>query len=162
LQFAHTAAKVAARRRMGRPQRNRVKEDDMLSKHAALIYIMIMVSASDRAMKDVELSSIGLIVKHLPLFADYDVSRLTETAEACAETLAGEHGLDEALDSVANSLTASLRETAYALALEVAAADRKLAPAEMRILQLIRERLEVDNVVADALEKAVSIRYAAA
>ena len=134
----------------------------MLSKHAALIYIMIMVSAADRAMKDAEMTSIGSIVKHLPLFADYDVSRLTETAEACAETLAGEDGLNEALDSCANSLTKGLRETAYALALEVAAADHKLAPAELRILQLIRERLEIDDVVADALEKAVSIRYAAA
>lgn len=134
----------------------------MLSTHAALIYIMIMVSAADRAMKDVELSSIGSIVKHLPLFADYDVNRLTETAEACAETLAGKDGLNEALDSVTNSLAEPLRETAYALALEVAAADRKLAPAELRILQLIRERLEIDDVVADALEKAISIRYAAA
>jgi hypothetical protein len=134
----------------------------MLSKHAALIYIMIMVAASDRDMKSVELSTIGSIVKHLPLFADYDVSRLPDTAEACAETLAGEHGLDVALDSVANSLTKSLREMAYALALEIAAADRKLFRAEMRTLEIIRKRLEVDDVAADALEKAVAIRYATA
>jgi uncharacterized tellurite resistance protein B-like protein len=134
----------------------------MLSKHAALIYIMIMVSAADRDMKSVELSTIGSIVKHLPLFADYDVDRLLETAEACAETLAGKDGLNEALDSVTNSLTKELRETGYALALEVAAADRRLMPAEMSILQLIRERLEIDDTVADALNKAVTIRYAAA
>jgi uncharacterized tellurite resistance protein B-like protein len=134
----------------------------MLSKHAALIYIMIMVAASDRDMKSVELSTIGSIVKHLPLFADYDVGRLPDTAEACAETLAGERGLDVALDSVANSLTKSLREMAYALALEIAAADRKLFKSEMRILQIVRKRLEVDDVAADALEKAVAIRYATA
>ena len=134
----------------------------MLNKHAALIYIMIMVAAADRDMKSVELSSIGSIVKHLPLFADYDVTRLTETAESCAETLAAENGLNDALDGVANSLTKNLRETAYALALEVAAADHKLSPGELRILQIIRERLDIDDVVADALEKAVTIRYAAA
>jgi uncharacterized tellurite resistance protein B-like protein len=162
LQFAQSAAKVPARRPDAAGPEETEREDTMLNKHAALIYIMIMVAAADRDMKSVELSSIGSIVKHLPLFADYDVTRLTETAEACAETLAGENGLDDALDGVTNSLTKNLRETAYALALEVAAADHKLSPGELRILQIIRERLEIDDVVADALEKAVTIRYAAA
>ena len=54
----------------------------MLSKHAALIYVMIMVSASDNKMKDIELSRIGSIVKRLPIFQDYDVTRLPQTAEA--------------------------------------------------------------------------------
>jgi uncharacterized tellurite resistance protein B-like protein len=134
----------------------------MLSKHAALIYVMIMVSASDRDMKTVELSSIGSIVKHLPVFADYDVRRLPETAAACADTLAGDNGLNAALDAIAASLSEPLRQTAYALALEVAAADRKVNPAELRVLQLVRERLKIDHATADALEKAISVRYAAA
>ena len=134
----------------------------MLSKHAALIYIMIMVSASDRNMKNIELSWIGAIVKRLPIFADYDVARLTETAAACADTLAGERGVDTALDSVANSLPPHLRETAYALALEVAAADLRVKPAEMKILQIIRDRLEIGQATADALERSILVRYAAA
>jgi hypothetical protein len=134
----------------------------MLSKHAALIYIMIMVSASDRNMKNIELSWIGAIVKRLPIFADYDIARLTETASACADTLAGERGVDTALDSVANSLPPHLRETAYALALEVAAADLRVKPAEMKILQIIRDRLEIDQATADALERSILVRYAAA
>jgi len=133
----------------------------MLSKHAALIYVMIMVSASDRDMKTVELSSIGSIVKRLPVFADYEVQRLPETAAACADTLASENGLNAVLDAVAASLSEPLRQTAYALALEVAAADRKVNPAELRVLQLVRERLQIDNATADALEKAISVRYAA-
>jgi len=132
----------------------------MLSKHAALIYIMIMVSASDRAMTRLELSSIGSVVKRLPIFADYDVSRLPETAEACAETLSGENGMNNALDAVANSLPQELRETAYALALEVAAADRRLNAEELRILQIISERLEIAPETAAALERSVSVRYA--
>lgn len=134
----------------------------MLSKHAALIYVMIMVSASDRNMKNIELSRIGAIVKRLPIFADYDVTRLTETASACADTLAGERGVDTALDSVANSLPPHLRETAYALALEIAAADLRVKPAEVKILQIIRERLEIDQLTAEALEKSILVRYAAA
>lgn len=133
----------------------------MLSKHAALIYVMIMVSASDRNMKNIELSSIGSIVKHLPIFADYDVTRLTETAAACSETLAGERGLDTAMDSAFNSLPRHLRETAYALALEVAAVDHRVKPAEMKILRIIRDRLEIDQRTAEALEKSILVRYVA-
>jgi len=132
----------------------------MLSKHAALIYVMIMVSASDRDMKRIELSSIGSIVKRLPAFTDYDVGRLPETAEACADTLASENGMDEALDAVATSLPQGLRETAYALALEVAAADKRLNLEEIRLLQIVAERLEINADTAAALEKSVSIRYA--
>jgi hypothetical protein len=132
----------------------------MLSKHAALIYVMIMVSASDRDMKRIELSSIGSIVKRLPAFADYDVSRLPETAEACADTLASENGMNNALDAVAKSLPPSLCATAYALALEVAAADKGLNLEEIRLLQIVAERLEIDADTAAALEKSVSIRYA--
>lgn len=132
----------------------------MLSKHAALIYVMIMVSASDRDMKRIELSSIGSIVKRLPAFADYDVGRLPETAEACADTLASENGMNNALDAVASSLPPTLRATAYALALEVAAADKGLNLEEIRLLQIVAERLEIDADTAAALEKSVSIRYA--
>jgi tellurite resistance protein len=132
----------------------------MLSKHAALIYVMIMVSASDREMKRIELSSIGSIVKRLPAFADYDVGRLPETAEACAETLAGADGMNNALKAVAEALPQELRNTAYALALEVAAADDSLNVEELRILQIIAEKLEIDAETAAALERSVSIRYA--
>lgn len=132
----------------------------MLSKHAALIYVMIMVSASDRHMRRVELSKIGSLVKRLPIFEDYDVTRLPQTAEACAETLAGENGMNNALDAAAKSLSPTLRQTAYALALEVAAADRRLNREELGILQLIAEHLDIDSETASALEKSVSIRYA--
>lgn len=134
----------------------------MLSKHAALIYVMIMVSASDRNMRRIELSSIGSIVKRLPIFADFDTEDLPETAQACADLLAGENGLNDTLDAVAESLPPPLRETAYAVALEVAAADRRLNPAELRILQIICDRLQINTETAAALEKSVSVRYAEA
>jgi tellurite resistance protein len=134
----------------------------MLSKQAALIYVMIMVSASDRAMKPTELSTIGSIVKRLPAFAGYDVTSLPQTAESCAEMLSGQDGMHAALNAVAESLPQPLRDTAYALALEVAAADRRLNREELRILQIISERLAIDPDTASALERSVSVRYAEA
>lgn len=134
----------------------------MLSKHAALIYVMIMVSAVDREMARLELSSIGSIVKRFPVFADYDVGRLPETAQACADTLSSENGMNDALDAVAKTLPPTLRDTAYALALEVAAVDRDVKPEELRILQIIAERLAIAPETAALLERALAIRYAEA
>ncbi len=59
----------------------------MISHHAALIYTMVLVSASDRNMTDAELETIGDTIGHLPIFKDYDRNLLTKSASACAELL---------------------------------------------------------------------------
>ena len=132
----------------------------MLSKQAALIYTMVIVSASDRQMPDAELSTIGQIVQGLPVFDGFESAKLTETAATCAEMLSVEEGLEAALQAIDNALPDGLRETAYALAVEIAAADRKVELEEMRVLEMVRHRLDIDRLVAAALERAVRARYA--
>jgi tellurite resistance protein len=53
-----------------------------------------------------------------------------------------------------------LRETAYALAVEIAAADRRIEPEEMRLLEMIRHQLGVDRLVAAAIERSARARFA--
>ena len=132
----------------------------MLSKQAALIYTMVIVSASDRQMPDTELSMIGQIVRGLPVFDGFESAKLMETAAACAEMLSIDEGLEAALQAIDNALPDGLRETAYALAVEIAAADRKVELEEMRILEMVRHRLDIDRLVATAIERAVRARYA--
>ena len=64
----------------------------MISSHAAIIYTLVMVSAADRDMKTAELSQIGRFVTQLPAFADYDASKIVETAQECAVMLQVEDG----------------------------------------------------------------------
>jgi hypothetical protein len=52
-----------------------------------------------------------------------------------------------------------LRETAYAVACDVAAADGSLESAELEILKLLRRRLNVDRLVAAAIERAAYARH---
>jgi tellurite resistance protein len=101
-----------------------------LSHHGALVYVMVTISAVDRTMTDDELARIGEIVSNLPVFDDYDEERLVKTAEACGEILSADGGLEQVLRLVAAALPTKLRETAYAVALEVAAADRQVKPEE--------------------------------
>ena len=131
----------------------------MISHHAALIYTMVLVSASDRDMTDAELRVIGEVLRDLPVFADYNMDLLPATAAACAELLDDENGLDEALGLIAVALPAKLRETAYALACEVAVVDGHVEKEEARMLEMIRDRLELDSLVAAAMERAAEARF---
>ena len=131
----------------------------MISHHAALIYTMVLVSAADRDMSDSELRTIGQIVGSLPAFADYDRNLLTNTTAACAELMDQEDGLDQAFALIQAALPPKLRETAYALACEVAASGGGIPQEQLRLLQLLRHALGVDRLITAAIERGVRARY---
>ncbi len=131
----------------------------MVDYHTALIYTMVLVSAADGDMTDKELIRIGETIEYLPIFADYDDSLLTETAADCAEILSGTDGLERALDQILTGLPAKLAETAYVLACDVAAADGQVKQEESRLLEMLRDRLQLDRLAAAAIERAARARY---
>ena len=127
--------------------------------HDALIHIMVTMSAADRTMTDKELAKMGNIIETLPVFSGYDVQKLVVAAEACAEILQAEDGLDQIIESAREVLPQRLHETAYALAVEVAAADLHVEQEELRFLQMLRDRLELDKLVVAAIERSARVRY---
>ena len=131
----------------------------MIDHHAALIYTMVLVSAADREMTDAELQTIGDTVRHLPAFAGYDLNRLTGTARECAELLNQKNGFDKVIDLIVKGLPAKLRETAYALSCDVAAADGSVSQEELSLLELLRHRLQVGRLPAAAIERGTRARY---
>jgi tellurite resistance protein len=128
--------------------------------HTALIFTMVLISAAEGEMTDAELDMIGRQVRYLPIFRDFDHQRLTEVGRDCADLLRHEDGLDVAADMIAEALPQPLRETAYAIACDVAAADGLLAKAELEVLALLRRRLNLDRLVAAAIERAAYARHA--
>lgn len=132
----------------------------MVDPHAALIYIMVMISAADSDMADAELRIIGDIVNHLPIFADYDKKRLTQDLRSCATMLGRDAGLEEALKTVKATIPPKLRETAYAIACDVAAAGGEVSQETQRLVDLLRHRLGVDRLVAVAIERGARARFA--
>jgi tellurite resistance protein len=131
----------------------------MISHHEALIYAMVLVSAADRKMPDSELEVMGDMVAHLPVFRDFDRRKMTKVGAACAELLSDENGLDKAFDQIKAALPKKLHETAYALACDVAAADGMVSPEETRVLEMIRDRLEIGRLPAAAIEHGARARY---
>jgi len=129
-----------------------------LDHHDALIYAMVTMSAVDRTMTDAELHRIGEIVSNLPIFADYDQDKLVRTAQACGDVLSGDNGLQQVLQLIRGVLPKTLRETAYAVALEVAAADLDVQREETRFLQMLADSLELDKLTATAIERGIRAR----
>ncbi len=131
----------------------------MVSHHAALIYCMMLVSAADREMTDAELRTMGEIVRFLPVFADYDPQLLPNTAAACAEMIDTDGGLDKTMQLIKASLPLRLRETAYALACDVAGSDGRMSQEVLRMLEILRHELEIDRLAAAAIERGARARY---
>jgi tellurite resistance protein len=131
----------------------------MIDHQAALIYTMVLVSAADRAMTDRELQVIGDIVNHLPAFGGYPHQRLSQDLEECARLIGREDGLEEALQAIKAALPEKLYETAYAVACDVAAADGQTSEEELRLLELLQARFDIDPLVAAALERGARARF---
>jgi tellurite resistance protein len=127
--------------------------------HDALIYVMVTMSAVDSTMTDNELLKIGDIVQTLPIFNGYDREKLITTSRAASAILAKDDGLDTLLDLVADALPKKYHDTAYALAVEVAAVDLSVAQEELRFLQMLRDRLNLDKLTIAALERSATARY---
>lgn len=130
-----------------------------ISPENALIYIMVTMSAVDSAMSDIELRTIGDIVKYLPAFKKFDTERLIPVAKECASILQEDGGLDAVFGLVSDALPSHLRETGYAVAVEIASADMPVGQEEMRLLQLLRDALNLDKLIAAAIERGARARH---
>jgi tellurite resistance protein len=133
-----------------------------ISHHAALIYVMVVVSAADGNMSEGELRTIGDIVRSLPVFRDFDEQRLLAVSQECAAILDERDGLNAVLGLIKSAVPDYLRETAYWLALEVALADTQVMIEEIRIVELLRRTLGIERLTAAALDRAAEARYARA
>ena len=130
-----------------------------LTHYDALIYVMVMASAVDSAMSDTEMARIGHITRSLPVFEGFDENDLTRIAHDCAEIVSGAEGMDIALEIIRDTLPKRLYDTAYALAVEIMSVDQVIRAEEIRLLQLLRDRLHLDKLTCAAIERGAIARY---
>jgi tellurite resistance protein len=141
------------------PQGTKFMSIDALSPQDALVAVMVAISASDQNMTDDELVSITGIIDVLPVFDDYDRDHIATVSNMVGDLFEEEDGLDALIGLVEQALPDHLRETAYALACDVAAADKRVNIYELRFLELLRDELRVGRLVAAAIERGARARH---
>jgi tellurite resistance protein len=132
---------------------------EALSPQDALVAVMVAISASDQNMTDEELVSITGIINVLPVFDNYDRDHIATVSNMVGDLFEEEDGLDALIGLVEQALPDHLRETAYALACDVAAADKRVNIYELRLLELLRDELRVGRLAAAAIERGARARH---
>ena len=125
----------------------------------ALMALMVAVSVSDDNMRTTELAAIQRMTQSLPVFEGYDAERLRQITQAVFDLLEEEEGLDALFGLIRQALPERLYETAYALACDVAAADGALKQTELRMLEEVRDELQLDRLHAAAIERGARARH---
>jgi tellurite resistance protein len=123
-----------------------------LTPQDALIYLMVVTASSDTQMSDAELKRMDQLIKRLPVFKGYERSELPHVANACVDLINKGEDIEAVLDLAIAAIPTRLQDTAYALAVEIAAVDLKLEQEELRFLEMIRDRLDLDRLVTAAIE----------
>lgn len=131
----------------------------LLSIEDSLVAIMIAEGLSDENISGRELLSISRIVDHLPIFQNYDQSRVQTIAQIVFDLFEEEDGLDALFGLVKQALPKNLYETAYALACDVAACDGRLLEIELQMLKEIRYELNINRLNAAAIERGARARH---
>jgi hypothetical protein len=129
-----------------------------LSAHEALIHVMVIAATSDATVSDRELDAIGSLVARLPVFEGFNRDHLGQIAAEALDLLKDSSDIDKVLDMVLGAIPERLRDTAYALAVEVTAVDLRLSQEELRLLEMIRDKLNLDGLIAAAIEASARAR----
>lgn len=130
-----------------------------LTPQEAIIYLMVMASASDGRITDRELRTIGRVVRSFPLFAEADEHGLVDMAEACGKLMSSDDGMHKVLAAASACVPRHLNETAYVAVVDVVTADEDLEMTEIRVLELVRNALRVSDDGAQAIERAAKARH---
>jgi len=118
-----------------------------LDAQEALVCTMVLVAATGGGISDREIGVMSGLVQTLPAF------------DAAVGLLDEEDGLAHAAALIRAALEPRLRETAYALACEVVAADRLAQQDCLRMLEFIRHELHLDTLATAAIERGARARY---
>lgn len=130
-----------------------------LTPQDCLVAMMIAIAASDEDMRTAELVKIESTINNLPIFAAYDLDRLRVMSQTVFDLFGVEDGLDALFGLIRENLPERLYETAYALACDVAAADGSINERELRLLEEMRDELDLDRLHAAAIERGARARH---
>ena len=129
-----------------------------LTSHEALIHVMVIAASADAKVSDRELEIISRLVTRSPVFDTFERTQLGQVAAQAIDLIKDSSNLEKVLGMVLEAIPPRLHDTAYALAVEVASVDLRLEQEELRFLEMIRDGLNLDGLIAAAIEASARAR----
>ena len=129
-----------------------------LTAHEALIHVMVIAASADAKVSDRELEIISRLVTRSPVFDTFERTQLGQVAAQAIDLIKDSSNLEKVLGMVLEAIPPRLHDTAYALAVEVASVDLRLEQEELRFLEMIRDGLNLDGLIASAIEASARAR----
>jgi len=120
---------------------------------------MVAAAAADRTIAQIEIERMHSMVRELPAFRGLDDAWFGREAQACGKLLSRPDGVNKVVRLIGEALIGELRETAYALAAEVAASDLALQADEKSFLDLLGDGLRLDELTRAALQRTARVRH---
>jgi tellurite resistance protein len=132
---------------------------DNVAAQEALVMTMVLLAAADGGMTDRQIGAMSGMVQTLPAFHDFTSAQLASATDMTVSLLRQDDGLERAGKLMRSALEPRLRETAYALACEVVAAEHSTKPRALDMLEFVRNELQLDPLIATAIERGARARY---
>ena len=125
----------------------------------ALLDLMVIAAVADGDFGDRELNKLSQIVSAAPVFRGMSPEDIRQVATDVVRFLEDPDGIEKVLYNARETMPRLLRPTAYALVLDVIAADLEAGESELEYLALLRESLAINELESAALEYAAKIRH---
>jgi hypothetical protein len=124
----------------------------------AIILCLLTAAAVDGAPQNAEITLIEAIANTTPALAANSSDDYARMMEIGLALIGGPEGLESMFSLTTRRLNAKERETCFAIVVEFIARNGKIAPEEMRFLDLLSDHFSLDKLTRAAIEKSARIR----
>tara|TARA_Y100000991_G_C21791080_1_gene271341 strand:- start:4 stop:408 length:405 start_codon:yes stop_codon:yes gene_type:complete len=130
----------------------------MQSFEICILQLLYLTALSDGELAPIELESIKAKLVTYPLLKTISSNRREKVLSDLLGTLK-DKTTDDLLDEINQGIPSNLKETAYALALEVCAKDLDMHSSELVFMKKVAKIFNLDKEMVNALRKSVDVRY---
>lgn len=126
----------------------------------SLLKIILLASVADGEIQPSELAMMNQIKASHPTLKKIKDSEVQEASADIYNKLSAGMELKHIIEQLGESMSETQRNTAYALAKEVCAADYEMHPAENDYINELETQFSISDRVKDIVNESIKIRYA--
>ena len=132
-------------------------EDTNLSQPEAFAAIAVGAAAIDGKISDVEIENIVTYLRRMKLYKQYSTEQFVKLFDKVLGVLKY-HGAVTLIQAASKVLSPPLRETAYAMAVDVTLSDGVLKEREDKLLRSLRQDLNLSEELAKTIIRVIEIK----